>query len=272
MEAVETTKNVLTRKIGPLPAIAWGGIFGGLYVGYRYWKASRDGGSSVGTQEVTPVVQAVGDVGTADDFSDGYGNATGGFGGSIIPGSTTQNTYQEPATQTNLDWGKQATNWLIATGVVPSDAQNAISAYLYGGMPINETQLAALNEALRKLGSPPEGPMPVPEVMPKATTPAATVPTPSTSVPASSPSTAWSKPAWLTSRFVVSENGGAVYQVTSSGLEWVPSEGAFYALGGGGTVNLASGPYTYGGNPGGTPPVAVSDAVLASLPKVGVTP
>ncbi len=107
-------------------------------------------------------------------------------------------------------------------------------------------------ENLNPLNPAPEQSAPTPGVVNKPEAPAPDV---------------WVKPSWLTSRFVIGENGGAVYEVTPTGLQWVPNEQTFFALGGGGTVRLASGPYTYGGNPGGIPPQPIPQALLESLLK-----
>lgn len=79
----------------------------------------------------------------------------------------------------------------------------------------------------------------------------------------------WSPPAWLVAhRFVIGEHGGAVWQVLPNGLRHVPDEATFYALGGGGTVVLSSGPFTYAGNPDGEPPLSLSAALLDDMPRV----
>lgn len=158
-------KGVFTRKIGPLPAIAWGGILGGVYVLFRYYKNA----TSPEPVAVNTPLGAVGDIGSADDFSDGYGNATGDFGGSIIPGSTTSTSYQEPAVQTNQDWGKRAANYLISIGINPLDAQQAINSYLYTSGDLNSTQSAALAQALFHFGTPPEGVIAPPATIPNTT-------------------------------------------------------------------------------------------------------
>lgn len=167
METADKAKSALTHKIGPFPAIVWGLGLGGLFVGYRYYKASK----SVAPPITTAIDTALPSVGTSDNFSDGYGNATGNFGGSIIPGSTTTQSYQDAALATNSDWGKRVANYLISIGVLPSDAENAIHSYLYTSAELNSTQQAALNEALRHFGTPPEGVQPVPTTAPPVVVP-----------------------------------------------------------------------------------------------------
>lgn len=184
MEAVGKIKGTLTNKIGPLPAIAWGVILGGAFIGYKYYKAAKAPAAPAPVVGVDPTLGgAVGDVGNADDFSDGYGNATGNFGGSIIPGSTTTTGYQEPAVQSNTDWGKRAVTLLIAEGYNPLDASTAVSSYLYTGMQLNSSQGAMLAIAIQKLGPPPDGVIAPPDVVDTTTPTPTPTPTPTTPKP-----------------------------------------------------------------------------------------
>jgi hypothetical protein len=154
----EDIKEVFTTKIGPLPAIAWGGILGGAYVVYRYIKARND----VPTSPVTEY----GDVGDADDFGMGFTNTTpglGAVGGSIVNGPTIDLTPTD-----NTSWGKRALDWAISQGFNPIDAQFALATYLFGtNATLNTTQSAILRQILSKFGTPPEG-----VIIPPPTTPA----------------------------------------------------------------------------------------------------
>lgn len=155
-------KGTFTRKIGPLPAIAWAGIAGGVYVAYKYATKPKVAANPDGT------VTAFAPLDTSNsDISSGTTTDTGG---------TTASSYVQSATLDNTTWGKEAVNWLISTGVLPTDAANAISAYLYGSQEsLNSTQSAALNGALSHFGSPPEGVIAPPIV---TTNPAVTQPVP----------------------------------------------------------------------------------------------
>lgn len=161
-------KDTLTTKIGPLPAIAWGGILGGAYVVYRYYKASNaPAPSPIATGSET-------DLGTADDFNVGFGPTTPGLGGGSVVNSPTTVTTPD----NNSLWGKLVSDWLIAQGFNPTDVQLAISSYLYGtGEALNSTQSAILRSALRQFGTPPEGVIPPPVTTPATpTTPPAKPP------------------------------------------------------------------------------------------------
>jgi hypothetical protein len=147
-----SVQDAFMTKVGPLPAIAWAGMAGGAFVVYKY--ATRDNGTTVTTVGDSVPDYASGGVGGADDFGDGYGNAV--FSGTA-PG-TALNGQPSQAVQTNSDWGKRASDYLIAQGVNPTDAQMAISTYLFGtGQQLNTVQSAALQTALRVFGTPPEG-------------------------------------------------------------------------------------------------------------------
>ena len=167
---MQDIKESLTTKLGPLPAWAWGATLGGSYVVYRYIKSAQAGNATQGVD-----TSAVGDVGTASDFSQGFGQTSPGLGG--INGSTgilTNQTDQAPAD--NVTWGKEAVNWLISQGINPLVAADAIGAYLYGtGQQLNATETAALNMALKHFGTPPEG-----VIQPPPTTP---IPSPTTKPP-----------------------------------------------------------------------------------------
>lgn len=166
-------KDAFMTKIGPLPAIAWAGMAGGAFVLFKYATQKNDSPSVSVIPDSVPDY-ATGGVGTSDDFSDGYGNAY--YTGSSAPptGVMTQPTQ---AVQTNMDWGRRAADWLIAMGINPTDAQYAISAFLYGSGELNTTQQSALNSALRQFGTPPEGVAVPPPVSTPTQTPAAPAPT-----------------------------------------------------------------------------------------------
>lgn len=176
-------KGTLTHKIGPLPAIGWAGIAGGIFVGFRYWKAKNatDTSTNVGA-DVAPVANGLPGVGDSSDFSQGYSDAAGSYVvGTSGNTSTASQVYTEPAAATNNDYGKRALNWLIAQGVNPQDASTALSSYLYStGEALNDTQSAALNEAITHFGAPPEGiiaPPPVVTTPPVVNTPTTAAPT-----------------------------------------------------------------------------------------------
>lgn len=150
-------KASLTKKVGPLPMVAWVGMVAAAYVIYRYYKASR---SSAATAD-SPVVTAQGDIGSASDFTSGFG----GIGGTAQGSSIQTPTVSGPST--NVDWGNNAANGAIAMGYNPTDVEAAIGSYLYGtGTALNDSQSAILRWVLTKFGTPPES-----VILPPPTTP-----------------------------------------------------------------------------------------------------
>lgn len=167
--AQPTITESLTRKLGPLPTWAWAAIPFGGYVAYAWWR-SRSAPAVVDGGEVIPEDEI---------YLEGLPTVpTGGFnvaGG----GSTATVAPPEDTIDSNLEWGNRAVGFLISTGVSPTIAASAIGKYLYGSdIPLNAQETAALNEALRKIGIPPEG-----VIVPPATT-APPTPTPVTPPPA----------------------------------------------------------------------------------------
>lgn len=168
--------EAFTTKVGPLPAIAWAGMAGGVFVIYKYATRSKE--PAIATVGDTIPDYASGGVGNADDFSNGYGNATGSFGGS---GGTATGTVPPIGILDNVAWGVQALNYLVSTGTSVSDATRAIHTYLYGtGEPLNSTQNAAWQRAVTHLGNPPEGILDSPTVTPDTPTVVPVVPPPTT--------------------------------------------------------------------------------------------
>lgn len=172
-------KELLTHKVGPLPAIGWAALVGGTYVAYAYYKRAKTPVTTNAAQQA--IVAGNPDLGGADDFSNGYTDAS-----DIVNGSTATTTYVPPAISDNASWATQAVNWLIATGITPTEASHVVSTYIYGtGATLNTSQGAALNLVLSHFGSPPEGvldpptiadpvPDPTPTPVPTPTAPVAT--------------------------------------------------------------------------------------------------
>lgn len=177
-------KETFTTKIGPLPTIAWAGLAGGAYYLYASRKAKN---AAVTTTSQTGTSADPFNTGQGSSLGDamnnpGYSDAASAFmGGGSSAVSTPGNAT--PTIDSNTTWGKMAADYLVSLGVDPADAQTSISSYLYGtGQALNPTQAAALNNALRKFGSPPGGVIAPPAVtsnpvIPNTPTPVAT-PTP----------------------------------------------------------------------------------------------
>jgi hypothetical protein len=158
----------LKRRIGPWPVWTWGAIgVTGAGLGLLLRRSSLFGDS-----EPEPA---------AEDTEGGDGqylerptlNTDGAVPLPVVNAPQTTNRAT-----TNLEWGRRATEWLIAQNVPPVTAAAAVQKYLEG-VALTAAEAAALALALRQLGTPPEG-APVPQG-PAPTTP--TVPTDPRGVP-----------------------------------------------------------------------------------------
>lgn len=151
-------KDNLEHKIGPLPAIAWAAIPAAGFIGWRYYKHSKQAAvvpvGNTGDATFSPNTGSASDLSSASDFTSGFTNSTPPSPGSI----NNAGTYTDPTVSDNTDWSKRAVNWLISQGVNPITATTALSSYVYStGQALNDEQTAALNEALIHFGTPPEG-------------------------------------------------------------------------------------------------------------------
>lgn len=287
----------LTAKVGPLPAWAWGLGLGVSIVGVK-WYLGRNKSSPVESvtsdgETASTGANTTGGGGTADGSTfDPYAAADGAVDGGSVGSYSIPSAYQNyggvidhtgTETGTPTGTGRPTTNdeWRAAAhdalrGKYGANAASlALSKFLLGD-PLTATEEAMIDYAQAYIGEPPEGApqitraAPTNTSTPPAPTPATSAPGPAQVIP--TPALPWIKPSWLNGVRFLKGDGPAVYSVTDKGLEWIPSEGAFTQLGGGGTIHPAGGqPYTYP-NPSGTPPVLVSDAVIAGLPKVGQQP
>lgn len=141
----EAVGNVVSREVGGLPVYAWAGIVGvGLYLGRRLSGGGLFGGGRAATPELVPFT---------DPNTTGY-TATGepaSSGGAPAP--------TRPAT--NQQWRIAAVDYLVASGVDPVAAEQAIGRYL-AGYTLNAADRAIIATAVRQIGNPPEAP-PVPD-------------------------------------------------------------------------------------------------------------
>lgn len=80
-------KEAATRKIGPLPAIAWGGIIGG---GILAWRVLSGGSSSGGSGKVTSVGSDSG-----MDFAPEVGSGVSGTGADAVASGDLQNSITD---------------------------------------------------------------------------------------------------------------------------------------------------------------------------------
>jgi hypothetical protein len=163
-------KQLATRKVGPLPVIAWGGIavVAWYVVSKRKTSAAQGAtttsatGSEPGTEGTDPagntglIDPATGYVyGTPEDLAalDQQNQSSGGSSGGS-GGTSTAQTYT-----TNSAWEVAAINYLVGLGVDPTEANSAIAAYL-GSQTLSTTQQAEVNDAITALGAPPQPPSP----------------------------------------------------------------------------------------------------------------
>lgn len=160
----------LTRKVGPLPLGVWlaAAVLIFLYMQHR----NKAGGG----QQTDPA----GNVGTIDPQT-GYvygspedkaalGSSGGGGGGgdntSGGGGDTTAGKYA-----TNAEWERAAINYLVARGVDPTAANEAITSWL-SSQQLTPEQQADVNLAIQGLGTgPPDPPGPVGTPPPPVVTP-----------------------------------------------------------------------------------------------------
>lgn len=150
-DTVASGGDILTKKIGPLPAVVWVGAIGlGLYLGYFKKKSS--------TNPTIPLA-----VGT----DSGVGAGAGGW------------NYQPPAAvvtatyATNEQWGQAAISYLIGQNYSASLADSAIRNYL-GGLQVSIQQQPLVDAAIRGIGPTPQilnpvtGPDPTTPITPPA--------------------------------------------------------------------------------------------------------
>lgn len=142
--------GAFTKKLGPLPGWAWLLIaVGGAYAVYYYR-----------TRNTAPA--------TTDAVTDSAAPAAlPTDSGAVLP---TGGGVTAPASATNAEWARNTVNSLIAAGQSPTDANNAIAAYLNGAQ-LTAVQQAIVNIAITLYGAPPEGIIPIIPPTPVVTPP-----------------------------------------------------------------------------------------------------
>lgn len=154
----------LGKQVGPLPIGAWIGVVGGgLLIGWYFSKGATKPDSGVQVPLTEPGV--------------------GQGGGQFIFDPPTQVETPAAEIQTNSDWARKATNWLIAKGYDPSASVSAVTKFLTGqNRTLHEQTL--INLALLEYGAPPdevplpETPAPQPKPSPAPGTPKPVKPLP----------------------------------------------------------------------------------------------
>lgn len=160
--AIDVRESLSTR-LGPLPAWAWGLGLGGAILGVTAWRRRARGGDAEPGADGTAAPSTDDDsiVTTAPEI-DPWDAATGArpspMGGGTwatapLPSSSAPTST---APQTNDEWRKLATDWLISEGFAPTLAADAVSKYL-DGSGLNDKEHAAITAVLRELRAPPAG-------------------------------------------------------------------------------------------------------------------
>lgn len=155
----------LSKNLGPLPVWAWGVILAVIIVIYIWLGQSRstgDGTTDPGTG---------GDGGSVDDAINGAFR----IGGAYQDGGATGNGGKDDSADTNDAWSFRAVAALVAQGVSPLAAQQAIGLYL-DGEKLTAAQAELVDKAVKKIGAPPVR-VPTPDI-PAPATPAKPTPTP----------------------------------------------------------------------------------------------
>lgn len=162
-------KKALTRKLGPLPVVAWVGIAVVIW-----WYVNRKKGGGTGGPQTDPA----GNVGTINPqtgyvYGSSEDQAALGSGSSSIGssaetgsgGSTVAGQYQD-----NNAWAVAAINYLVSIGVDATSANAAITSFL-SSQTLTTQQQGEVNLAIQRLGAPPSPPEPGKSVPPVVTPP-----------------------------------------------------------------------------------------------------
>lgn len=153
----------LATKAGPLPVGIWLLAGAGIWYYLKGKNASPAGAAGAGQQ-----TDPAGNTGVIDPQT-GYvydtpqdvaalqsesAIAAGQSSGTGTSGSTTAGQYAD-----NNSWAQAAINYLVARGVDPTQATDAIESYL-ASQPLTSQQQADVNLAIQGLGAPPSVPGP----------------------------------------------------------------------------------------------------------------
>lgn len=147
----------LAKKAGPLPLGVWAVLAAGVW----WWTRRGTGTGTAGTTDpagntgtINPSTGYV--YGSAADQAAQAAQAGGGSaGGGSGSGSTQAGQYAD-----NNAWSRAAINYLVARGVDPTQANEAVMTFL-SSAPLTPAQQADVNLAIQALGPPPTLPGPV---------------------------------------------------------------------------------------------------------------
>lgn len=145
----EGTANALTKKIGPLPGIAWVAVLAGVVWLVYLWRKRGAAAGNSGTPAAGFAPSAV-----------GFSSADPAPGTNNYSGTVSTTPVGQPASPSNASWAKSVTDFLVGTGnYSPTDVGNALANYL-AGAPLTAQQTAIVNTAVKQFQTPPEGVIP----------------------------------------------------------------------------------------------------------------
>lgn len=139
-------KEAFTRKIGPLPAYAYGLIVLIVVWGIYYARQLSGNGNTASTTDVGSA-PSDSDIGSLDDS--GYVSSNPSSGASTVVPSSNKPTD-------NQNWYMLASDYLIGFGYSGSAVTDALTKYLTG-QELTAADRALVNQAIAKFGAPPEG-------------------------------------------------------------------------------------------------------------------
>lgn len=203
--------KALTRKIGPLPAVAWIAIAVVVF----YYVSKKQKGAAAGGPQTDPA----GNVGTINPQT-GYvygssedqaalGSGSGSIGSSAetgTGGATVSGQYAD-----NNAWAVAAINYLVSIGVDATSANAAVTQFL-SSQVLTTTQQGEINLVIQRLGAPPSPPEP-------GGSPPPVVTPPSSSTYATNP------PSGFTTTTVTSSSIGAKWNAATNAASYTLSWG-----------------------------------------------
>ena len=169
--------GALTRKVGPLPAWAYGAVVLVAVYAYRWWQGNQ-GGSNASANEIAD------DIGLGSSSADLSGHlGSTGLDGTSGVGSGTGGTAVTPITKpaTNAQWIQFGLDYLTDSyGYDRDEIGDALWAKIKGqNLTVKQSVMVTLVNG--RYGPPPEGTAPVPAptdpAKPDPATPAAPKPT-----------------------------------------------------------------------------------------------
>lgn len=150
-------KGALGRKIGPLPAWSYVVIIAGIaWVVYYFQK--RKAATNANATAGTPLASYPTDSAASSDQAFPGDGSAGGISNPVGAGGSTGGTTVTGTTspQSNADWFRLASNWLVAQGYDAATVNQALNNFLLGQQASAQDR-ALYNLAVGRFGTPPEG-------------------------------------------------------------------------------------------------------------------